>query len=53
MDGAPELAVYRFAIEELFRQQAHVLDEQGERLLSLSSRLSSRPARRVRRALDG
>jgi oligoendopeptidase F len=39
----PALAVYRFSIEDLFRQQAHVLDEAGERLLSLSSRLASVP----------
>jgi oligoendopeptidase F len=38
-----ELAVYRFAIEEVFRQQEHVLDERGERLLSLSARLSGSP----------
>ena len=38
-----DLAVYRFAIEEIYRQQEHVLDEQGERLLSLSARLSSAP----------
>ena len=39
----PELAVYRFAIEDLYRQQEHVLDEKGEQLLSLSSRFSSSP----------
>jgi oligoendopeptidase F len=39
----PELAVYRFAIEDLYRQQEHVLDEKGEHLLSLSSRFSSAP----------
>ncbi len=39
----PPLAVYRFAIEEVYRQQEHVLDEAGERLLSLSSRLSGAP----------
>ena len=38
-----ELAVYRFAIEDLYRQQEHVLDDKGERLLSLSSRFSSTP----------
>jgi len=38
-----ELAVYRFAIEDLYRQQEHVLDEKGEHLLSLSSRFSSAP----------
>jgi oligoendopeptidase F len=32
------LALYRFAIENLYRQQEHVLDAQGERLLSLASR---------------
>ncbi|MGE3705746.1 MAG: oligoendopeptidase F, partial [Vicinamibacterales bacterium] len=37
------LAVYRFALEDLYRQQEHVLDEKGEHLLSLSSRLSSAP----------
>ena len=40
---SPELAVYRFAIEEVFRLQEHVLNEQGERLLSLSERLGSVP----------
>ena len=43
MDGNPELGVYRFAIEDLYRQQEHVLDEAGERLMSLSSRLASAP----------
>jgi len=37
------LTVYRFAIEDLYRQQEHVLDEKGEHLLSLSSRFSSSP----------
>ena len=39
----PLLPMYRFAIEEVYRQQEHVLDEKGERLMSLSSRLSSAP----------
>jgi len=43
MAANPDLAVYRFAIEEVFRLQEHVLDEKGERLLSFSSRLSSAP----------
>ncbi|MDO8677046.1 MAG: oligoendopeptidase F [Acidobacteriota bacterium] len=43
MAGSSELAVYRFAIEEVFRLQEHVLDVQGERLLSLSERLGSVP----------
>ncbi len=38
-----DLAVYRFPIEELFRQQEHVLDEDGERLLSYSSRFNGVP----------
>ncbi len=37
------LRLYRFAIEDLYRQQEHVLDESGERLMSLSSRLASAP----------
>ncbi len=37
------LAVYRFALEDLYRQQEHVLDENGEHLLSLASRFSSSP----------
>ena len=43
MAGNAELAVYRFAIEDLYRQQEHVLDDKGERLLSLSSRFSTSP----------
>src|SRR5262245_21343873 len=43
MGAHAELAQYRFAIEEVYRQQEHVLDEKGERLLSLSSRLSGAP----------
>jgi oligoendopeptidase F len=39
----PRLAVYRFAIEDLYRQQEHVLDDQGEHLLSLASRFESTP----------
>ena len=43
MDGSSDLALYRFHLEDLFRQQKHVLDEAGERLLSLSSRLATVP----------
>jgi oligoendopeptidase F len=43
MDDNSQLSVYRFAIEDLYRQQEHVLDDKGERLLSLSSRFSSSP----------
>jgi oligoendopeptidase F len=41
--ATPDLGVYRFAIEDLFRQQEHVLDAPGERLMSLSSRVASAP----------
>ncbi len=44
MDTTPELALYRFVIEDLFRQQKHVLDDAGERLLSLSSRFTGLPS---------
>jgi oligoendopeptidase F len=43
LGASPALAVYRFYLEDLFRQQKHVLDEAGERLLSLSSRLATVP----------
>jgi oligoendopeptidase F len=43
MDANEALAVYRFAIESLFHEQEHVLDEQGERLLSFSGRFNSVP----------
>jgi oligoendopeptidase F len=43
MDALPALAVYRFALEEVFRLQEHVLNEQGERLLSLTERVGSVP----------
>jgi oligoendopeptidase F len=43
INANPKLLTYRFSIEEVFRLQEHVLDEKGEFLLSLSSRLSSAP----------
>jgi oligoendopeptidase F len=43
MDEVEPLRLYRFVIEDLYRQQEHVLDEAGERLMSLSSRLASTP----------
>src|SRR5688572_20212501 len=43
MDQNDGLALYRFAIESLFHEQEHVLDEQGERLLSFSGRFNSVP----------
>jgi oligoendopeptidase F len=41
--ASDELAVYRFAIESLFHEQEHVLDEQGERLMSFAGRFNSAP----------
>ena len=43
MQASGDLAVYRFSLEDLYRQQEHVLDDKGEHLLSLSSRFSSAP----------
>jgi oligoendopeptidase F len=43
MEASAPLQLYRFAIEDLYRQQEHVLDESGERLMSLSSRLAAAP----------
>ncbi len=43
LDGTPELAPYRFGVEDLYRQQAHVLSEDKETLLSYFSPLSGAP----------
>ena len=43
LDGNAGLGVYRFAIESLFHEQEHVLDEQGERLMSFAGRFNSVP----------
>ncbi|HEX7343009.1 MAG TPA: oligoendopeptidase F [bacterium] len=43
MDQNKDLNLYRFALSDLYRQQEHVLDENGERLLSYFSRVSSTP----------
>jgi oligoendopeptidase F len=43
MEANEELAVYRFAIERVYHQQEHVLDEKGEHLLSLASRFAASP----------
>ena len=43
LDGNADLGVYRFAIESLFHEQEHVLDEQGERLMSFAGRFNSVP----------
>jgi oligoendopeptidase F len=40
----PALQPYRFPILDAYRQQAHVLDDKGERLLSLASQFNHTPA---------
>lgn len=39
----PALAPYRFTILDNYRQQAHVLDEKGEKLLSFAARFNQTP----------
>ncbi len=39
----PALAPYKFSILDNYRQQAHVLDERGEKLLSYAARLNDTP----------
>jgi oligoendopeptidase F len=43
MESDTRLAVYRFAVDSLFHEQEHVLDERGERLLSFAGRFASVP----------
>ena len=43
LDANADLATYRFAIESLFHEQEHVLDAQGERLMSFAGRFNSVP----------
>jgi len=43
MESSAGLSLYRFAIESLFHEQEHVLDERGERLLSYAGRFGSIP----------
>ena len=40
----PALAPYRFTILDNYRQKAHVLDDKGERLLSLAGQFNGAPA---------
>jgi oligoendopeptidase F len=40
----PDLAPYRFGIEEAYRMQQHVLDEDGERLLAFAGPFNSTPS---------
>ncbi|HEX05636.1 MAG TPA: oligoendopeptidase F, partial [Bacteroidetes bacterium] len=39
-----DLALYRFHLDEIFRQAEHVLDEDGEQLMALSARFGSTPS---------
>ncbi|MFA6960901.1 MAG: oligoendopeptidase F [Opitutaceae bacterium] len=43
LEATPELALYRFPILDAYRQQKHVLDEKGEKLLSFSTRFNETP----------
>jgi len=43
IDETPALAPYRFSILDVYRQQQHVLDEKGERLLSYASQFNHTP----------
>lgn len=42
--ATPALETYRFPILDEYRQQKHVLNEEGERLLSYSTRFNATPA---------
>ena len=44
LNNNSELAPYRFGIEDLFRQQKHVLDEEKETLLSYFSQFNGTPS---------
>jgi len=44
LDRTPELDPYRFGIEESYRMQRHVLDEDGERLLAFATSLNDTPS---------
>jgi len=44
LDETAELAPYRFGIEESYRMQRHVLDEDGERLLAYAATFNGTPA---------
>jgi len=43
IEATAELAPYRFPILDTYRQQRHVLDEKGEKLLSYASRFNDTP----------
>ncbi|MGD9253748.1 MAG: oligoendopeptidase F, partial [Holophagae bacterium] len=44
LDQTEDLAPYRFGIEESYRMQRHVLDEEGERLLAFASTFNGTPS---------
>jgi len=44
LDETADLAPYRYSIENLYRQQEHVLDEEKEELLSYFSRFNGAPS---------
>ena len=44
INAEPRLEPYRFPISEAYRQAAHVLNEDGEKLMSFTSRFNSTPA---------
>ena len=44
IESTPGLETYRFPILDEYRQQKHVLDEKGEKLLSFASRFNRTPA---------
>ncbi|AWV88877.1 oligoendopeptidase F [Bradymonas sediminis] len=48
VDAEDALKDYRFPIGEVFRQREHVLDEEGERLLSYFSRFNGNPGETYR-----
>ena len=43
IEQTPDLAIYRFPVLDAYRQQKHVLDEKGEKLLSFGARFSETP----------
>ena len=43
MDADPALAHFRFKLEDLYRRKEHVLGEEGERILSFTSRFADLP----------
>ncbi len=43
LNTTPDLAPYRFPILDAYRQQKHVLDEKGEKLLSFATRFNETP----------